>query len=124
MSDKRVLLILVGNRKEEAKFVQQTLTGWGCVIKTRLGIHEDVLNHCSNHGLIICELVGDAAKHEELTRKLNLLNGVHAKLVELSLDNKPPRRAASSTSKRISQLSAKSAAPKPVAKRKVTATKK
>lgn len=118
MSDKRVLLILVGNRKEEAKFVQQTLTGWGCVIKTRLGIHDDVLNHCSNHGLIICELVGDKAKHEELTRKLNLINGVHAKLVELSLTDKPPRQAASSASKRISPISAKSAAPGKTSKKK------
>ena len=124
MSEKRVLLILVGNRKEDAKFVQQTLTGWGCVIKTRLGIHDDVLSHCSNHGLIICELVGDKVKHEELTRKLNLINGVHAKLVELSLEDKPPRKAASYASKRISQLSAKSAAPETVAKQKKTVSKR
>lgn len=111
MSEKRVLLILVGNRRQEAKYVQETLTGWGCVIKTRLGIHEDVLTHCSNHGLIICELVGDKAKHEELARKLSLIRGVHAKLVELSLDDKPPRKTADASPKRTSPLLKKSAAP-------------
>ncbi len=117
MGDKRVLLILIGNRKDEAKYVQETLTGWGCVIKTRLGIHEDVLSHCSNHGLIICELVGDKAKHAELMRKLNLIRGVHAKLVELSLDDKPPCRAASST-KRTPPPLKKPALPATAAKRK------
>ncbi len=83
--EKRVLLILVGKRHQEAKYVQETLTGWGCVIRTRLGIHQDVLENCSEHGLIFCELVGPKAKHEELCRKLNLIKNVHAKLVGLEL---------------------------------------
>ncbi|OGV48352.1 MAG: hypothetical protein A2X49_13135 [Lentisphaerae bacterium GWF2_52_8] len=83
---KNILLILVGNRKDTAVNVQKTLTGWGCLIKTRLGIHDGVLAHCSDHGLIFLELVGDKEQHEELTRKLNLLKGVKAKLVTLALD--------------------------------------
>jgi len=85
--EKRVLLIIVGKRHEAAKYVQQTLTGWGCVIKTRLGIHEDVLDHCSEHGLIFLDLVGETDKHDELNRKLNLIKGVQAKLVTLKLDD-------------------------------------
>ena len=84
---RRVLLILVGKRTDAAVNVQKTLTGWGCLIKTRLGLHEDVLSHCSEHGLIFCELVGDPEKQEELTRKLNLIQGVKAQLVSLSLDS-------------------------------------
>lgn len=85
--EKRVLLIIVGKRHEAAKYVQQTLTGWGCIIKTRLGIHEDVLDHCSDHGLIFLDLVGDPEKHEELTRKLKLIKGVQAQLVTLKLED-------------------------------------
>ncbi len=84
---KDMLLVLVDKRKEEAPTVQKILTGWGCVIKTRLGLHEGVLDKCTNSGLIILELVGDRDKHQELTRKLDVLSGVRAKLVELSLSD-------------------------------------
>lgn len=55
---KSILVILVGNRKESAVKVQQILTGWGCIIKTRLGIHDGVLDNCSDEGLLILELHG------------------------------------------------------------------
>ena len=84
--ERNVLLILVGSRKASAINVQKTLTGWGCLVKTRLGIHDGVLSHCSDNGLIFLELVGDKAKHTELARKLNLLKGVKAELVSLKLD--------------------------------------
>ncbi len=84
--ERSVLLILVGSRKTSAVNVQKTLTGWGCLVKTRLGIHDGVLSSCSDSGLIFLELVGDKAKHTELARKLNLLKGVEAKLVNLKLD--------------------------------------
>ena len=82
---KNMLLILVNKRKEEAVLVQKLLTGWGCLIKTRLGIHDGTLGDCANSGLIILEMVGDKKKHKELSRKLSLLDGVSAKLVELTL---------------------------------------
>ncbi len=83
---KSVLIILIGQRKEEAVKVQQILTGWGCIIKTRLGIHDGVLPECSNTGLVILELVGTEEQKDELTRKLNVLPGISAKLVHLSVD--------------------------------------
>ncbi|MFH1714997.1 MAG: hypothetical protein ABH857_02240 [Elusimicrobiota bacterium] len=82
---KDILLILVNKRKETAVNVQKILTEWGCLIKTRLGIHDGILDDCSNTGLIMLELVGDRAKINELTHKLGLLDGVNAKLVELAL---------------------------------------
>jgi len=83
---KTLLMILVNRRKEEAPMVQKILTGWGCIIKTRLGIHDGVLDDCTNTGLIILELVGDEAKNKELVHKLDILSGVNAKLVELSVE--------------------------------------
>ena len=81
-----VLLILVRHRQETAEKVQKILTGWGCFIKTRLGIHDGVLENCSDSGLIFLELTGEEiSKHEEITRKLNLVKGVDAKLVSLEV---------------------------------------
>jgi hypothetical protein len=84
---RHTLLILVGNRKTAAVDVQKTLTAWGCLIKTRLGLHDGVLQDCSEKGLIFCELTGDEAQRKELTRKLNLIKGVKAEQVSLELDS-------------------------------------
>ncbi len=83
---RNVLTVLVGRRSKSAINVQKILTTWGCLIKTRLGIHDGVLNKCSDHGLIILELVGEQKKQEKLTLLLDTLPGVSAKLVELSLE--------------------------------------
>jgi len=79
-------LILVGKRTEKAEEVQKLLTGWGCFIKTRLGLHSGVLNSCSDEGLIFLELVGEKGRHEELRAKLDGLPGVSARLVELEVE--------------------------------------
>lgn len=81
---KRFMIITIDIRKKEAVTVQKILTEWGCFIKTRLGLHEDVLENCSEIGTVFLELVGDIEKHEELNRKLNLLKGVHSKLIDMS----------------------------------------
>ena len=80
-----ILLVLVSTRKESATTVQKILTEWGCLIKTRLGLHQDVLDNCSESGLIFLELVGDPEKHKELQRKLELVQGVQAKLVNMQV---------------------------------------
>jgi len=77
---------MVDHRKQAAVDVQKTLTAWGCLIKARLGLHDGVLENCSDSGLIFCELVGDEDKRVELTRKLNLIKGVVAKQVTLELE--------------------------------------
>ena len=83
---KRVMLVLLDQRKKNAVQVQKILSEWGCLIRTRLGIHEGVLENCSEEGLIILELVGDKEMHEKLAERLNALPNVVAKLVEISLE--------------------------------------
>jgi len=83
---RHVMLILVGSRKEAADKVQKILTGWGCFIKTRLGLHDDVLENCSESGLIFLELTGDVAQMKEIEHKLNLVKSVDAKLISLNTD--------------------------------------
>jgi len=85
--EKSVLLVLIKNRKESAEKVQKILSGWGCFIKTRLGIHDGVLDNCSDQGLIFLELAGEPTNHEELMRKLKLMKGVDAKLVTLKVED-------------------------------------
>lgn len=82
---KSVLLILIGKRKDTAVKVQQVLTGWGCIIKTRLGIHDGVLENCTDEGLLILELYGSEEQKQELTRKVALIEGVNSKLVEMEV---------------------------------------
>jgi hypothetical protein len=82
---KTLLIVLVDKRADSAVNVQKILTTWGCIIKTRLGIHDGVLDKCSDAGLIVLELVGEKAKFKELEHKLSILNGVKTQLVELSL---------------------------------------
>ena len=82
---KTILLILVGQRKQAAFQVQKVLTGWGCMIKTRLGIHDGVMENCSEHGLLILELAGERNKMDELARKVSLIKGVSSKLIDLRI---------------------------------------
>lgn len=83
---KNFMIIVVNLRKKEAVTVQKILTEWGCFIKTRLGLHEGVLDQCSEVGSIILELVGENEKHVELARKLNLLAGVNAQYLEIPVE--------------------------------------
>jgi hypothetical protein len=85
MSKRDVVAILISTRNETAVNVQKILTGWGCMIKTRLGIHDGVLDQCTQTGLVLLEMVGEDAKIEEFVRKINLVQGAAAKRVTLEL---------------------------------------
>ncbi len=84
--EKTILLVLIGKRKESAVKLQQILTGWGCIIKTRLGIHDGVMENCSDTGLLILELAGTKEQRDELARKVAVLPGVTSQLVELQVE--------------------------------------
>lgn len=75
----RVIMgIQVGDREQEALKVQELLTKHGCIIKTRLGLHEASLEgQCSSRGLIILEFLQN--KEEEIkamTKELDTLESV------------------------------------------------
>lgn len=77
-----VMTLLVNNRRQNVPKLQEILTESGCIIKTRLGLHEagDV---CSNDGLIILHLVGSKEEITALETNLNKLDGIKAKNTEL-----------------------------------------
>ena len=80
---KTVLLVLVGKRKEAAVDLQKVLTAWGCLIKTRLGLHSGVMENCTETGFMFLELYGSDEENAELARKIELIKGVESKLVVL-----------------------------------------
>ncbi len=71
-----VLGIHIQNRVKDAPEIQKILTGYGCNIKTRIGLHEVTENYCSGSGLIILEMIGDPAKYKEFADRLNAFDGV------------------------------------------------
>jgi len=81
--NKGILIIHMKSRSKSAVSVQKTLTKYGCIIKTRLGIHDGVLAGCSDNGLVVLEVVGDKKQRKALDAELKRLKEVKTKLVEL-----------------------------------------
>ena len=79
----KLLILSVDNRIAAASKIQEIFTKEGCIIKTRIGLHEGVLNQCSNKGIIILELVGEKKNHDALVTRLDQLEGVKSQIVEI-----------------------------------------
>jgi hypothetical protein len=82
MSDFEVMLIKVDQRVQKAVEVQSLLTKYGCNIKMRLGLHE-AGDACSNQGLIILQITGDAQELKNFEKELNGVEGVKAKTANI-----------------------------------------
>ncbi len=77
-----IMGIEIQNREELAMAVQGVLTNHGCIIKTRLGLHETG-NFCSPSGLIILEFApDDKGEYDSLEKELNEIDGVIARRME------------------------------------------
>ncbi len=82
---KVIMGIELEQRRETAANVQEVLTDYGCIIKTRIGLHSTLENQkdCSEKGLIILELTnGSKGESDELKSKLGEIDGVHVKKME------------------------------------------
>jgi hypothetical protein len=86
MSNAKTILILeLDKRRATATDAQDIMTEHGCIIKTRLGIHDGVLDKCSDTGIIILELVGTKKERLDLEKKLKRLTGVKTKATHFPL---------------------------------------
>ena len=83
--EKTIILIMVGKRRESAVKVQQILTNYGCSIKTRLGIHDGVLDRCSEQGFLMIEFVGEQNEKNAIMDELKKVDNVSSELVTLKL---------------------------------------
>lgn len=79
-----IMAIKISPRTSAAPKVQEILTRYGCIIHTRLGLHEATENTCSTSGLILLNLM-PTAKEEiaKLDAELNAIEDVTAKLLNL-----------------------------------------
>lgn len=80
----KIMAIKIEPRIKNAPEVQEVLTKYGCIIQTRIGLHEASQSSCSNSGLILLNLIEN--KNEEITKlqeELNNIEGTVAKLLEI-----------------------------------------
>ncbi len=54
-----IMGIRLDNRTQTAVEFQKLLTKFGCIIKTRLGLHEVDANVCAPNGIILLEVIDD-----------------------------------------------------------------
>ena len=81
----QIMAVRIEQRDATAVEVQKVLTEYGCSIRTRLGLHDQTNdNTCSPSGILILQLACDEHTAEELNKKLNVISGVKAKLVNLA----------------------------------------
>ena len=75
-----VLAVHVTNRVKEVPLVQKTLSQFGDVIRTRLGLHEVGKDFSSPEGILLLDIVGEP-KGRQLQKTLNKIRGIETKLV-------------------------------------------
>lgn len=54
-----IIGIKLNNRVENSQQFQNLLSEYGCIIKTRLGLHDLCNEKCSVNGIILLEVVND-----------------------------------------------------------------
>lgn len=69
MNCSTIIGIRVNERSESAPKVQELLTKNGCLIKTRLGLHEG----CADEGLILIQVCGEPQSILDLETALRVL---------------------------------------------------
>ena len=71
-----IMAIAINPRTKSAPTVQEILTKHGCIIKTRLGLHEASESTCSQRGLVLLQLRQDADTIDQLKADLTNIDGV------------------------------------------------
>jgi hypothetical protein len=85
MEEKRILGVLITDRKKEAGNVQKVLTSYGGSIKTRLGLHEVGDSTLSEEGLILLELTGNQEQQNNLQNDLEKIDGAQTKVMAFKM---------------------------------------
>ncbi len=78
-----IVIISVEKRQEISAKVQEVLTEFGCIIQTRLGLHNSSKDSCSQDGLIILECLDNNEEINNLNKKLLSIDGIKVKIVNI-----------------------------------------
>jgi len=76
MKEVRILGVMINDPAKGAEKIQGILTKYGCVIRTRLGMHDMDEEYASDTGLMLLELTGDLQECLHLENELLSLDGV------------------------------------------------
>ena len=85
MNEIVILGILIGNEVADIVSFQQLLTTYGNVIRTRLGLHESHYETPKIKGLLLLELVGDAAEIASFEKAVCKISGIQIQKMVFSL---------------------------------------
>ena len=59
------------------------MTEFGCIIQTRLGLHNSSKDSCSSNGLIILECLDNMEEVNKLNAELLKIDGIKVKVVNI-----------------------------------------
>ncbi len=76
MKEVRILGVMINDPGKGADKIQSILTKYGCVIRTRLGMHDMDEEYAGDTGLMLLELVGDMNECLRLENELLALDGI------------------------------------------------
>lgn len=75
--------IVIEDRKRFAPRVQEVLTEFGAIIKTRIGLHEGTEKSSNNEGFIILSLEDDDNRVNEFVNTLSGIKSVRVKNIQV-----------------------------------------
>lgn len=78
-----IMALTIDPRSDHAPQVQTVLTKHGCIIKTRIGLHETSPDFCSERGIILLHITSKSDEIKELERELLDIEGVNVKYMSL-----------------------------------------
>jgi len=78
-----IMAVTIDPRSAHAPQVQTVLTKHGCIIKTRIGLHEVSQKSCSEEGLIILHIHSSLDEIKILENELLDVEGVKVKYMSL-----------------------------------------
>lgn len=80
-----VMAILIDKRTDAAPTVQGVLTRHGCIISTRIGMHQ--VGECTEEGLVILHLCGSDEDIINLEKDLAGIHRVKVKKMKVEFDD-------------------------------------
>lgn len=83
MKKTTIMAVTIDGRDEHAPNVQEILTEHGCIIKTRIGLHETEEDSCSPKGLILLQIFAEKDAVEALEKDLTSVEGVHVNKMDI-----------------------------------------
>jgi hypothetical protein len=85
MTDNHLILAVhITERLKHAVEIQNVLTKFGDVIKTRIGLHDVSEQMSSPNGVLLLECIGDEQKFSALSDALQAVSGVEVKKIVFS----------------------------------------